>query len=98
MDVITIRVQEQVAKQLSSLVKALKKPQAEVVRELIGKAVREEHIQQLLQKYKQKEITLRTFAKEAQLPLWKVYELTSKVNLPYGKDDLQQDLRMLEEL
>ncbi len=98
MEVLTIRIQEHVAKQLSHLARDMKKPQAEVVRELMNKAVKEEHLQQLLKKYAQKEITLRTLAKEAELSLWKAQELLSRVEFPYGKEDLQRDLKILEAL
>jgi len=98
MEVLTIRIHEQVARQLSHLAKEMNKPQAEVVRELMNRAVQNEHLESLLKKYKQKEITLRTFAKEAGISLWKAQELLSQSVFPYKKEDLQRDLKIIEAL
>ncbi|MBI5002467.1 hypothetical protein HZC31_03720 [Candidatus Woesearchaeota archaeon] len=96
MEVFTIRVQESVAKQIWFLSKELQKPQAEVIRELMSKAVKEERLQLLLKKYEEKEITLRTLAKELDIPLWKVQDLLQRITFPYGLEDVQRDLQILE--
>jgi antitoxin component of RelBE/YafQ-DinJ toxin-antitoxin module len=98
MEVLTIRIQEQVAKQLLRLAKEMKKPQAEVVRTLMNKAVQEEHLHFLLRKYEQKQITLRGLAKELGLPLWKVHDLLRSISFPYKQEDLQRDLQLVEGL
>ena len=98
MEVLTIRIQEEVAKELAHLAKDMKKTRAEVVRELMNKAVKTEHLNLLLQKYEKREITLRTLAAELNIPLWKAQDLLTTVSFPYGQKDIQQDLRIIEDL
>ncbi len=97
MEVLTIRIQEEVAKELTHLAKEMKKTQAEVVRELMNKAVKNEHLHLLLKKYENKEITLRTLASELKIPLWKAHDLLENITFPYKKEDIYQDLRLIEE-
>lgn len=98
MEVVTIRVQENIAKGVAQLAKEMNKSRAEVIRELMNKAVQEEQLQLLLKKYENKEMTLRTLAKKLGLPLWKAHDLLAKIAFPYGKGDLQRDLRLIEGL
>jgi len=96
MDVITVRVQDKVSKAIDFLSKEKKKTKADLIRELMNKAVEEEETNAYLKKYQNKEITLRKFAKKLNLPVWKAYEIASTVEFPYSKADLQRDLKLLE--
>lgn len=96
MDVLTIRVQDNITKAIDRLTKERNKTRADVVRELMNKAVKEEEEELYLKKYAKKEISLRTLAKRLNVSLWKAYELTSKVDFPYGKEDLQRDLKLIK--
>lgn len=96
MEVLTIRIHEQIARALAHLAKEMNRTQAEVVRELMNKAVKEEHVNLLLKKYENKELTLRSLAAELDIPLWKAYDLLAQVSFPYGKEDLQRDLKLIE--
>lgn len=98
MEVFTIRVQENIAKQIAYLSKEENKPQAELIRELMNTAVKEKQLQVLLEKYEKKELTLRTLAKKLNIPLWKAQEFLGRITFPYGKEDLQRDLRLIEGL
>ncbi len=97
MEVMTIRIQEETARGISHLAKETKRPRAEMVRELMNKAVKAEHVNVLLKRYQYKEITLRTLAADLVIPLWKAEELVQQVSFPYTRDDQQQDLRLLED-
>ena len=97
MDVITVRVQDKVSKAIDFLTKEKKKTKADLIRELMSKAVEEEELNTYVKKYQNKQITLRKFAKKLNIPLWKAYELASKAEFPYSKADLQRDLKLIEE-
>ena len=97
MDVITVRVQDKVSKAIDFLTKEKKKTKADLIREIMNKAVEEEEINTYLKKYQNKEMTLRKLAKKLNLPLWKAYELAAKVEFPYSRADLQRDLKLIEE-
>ena len=98
MNVITVRVQDNIAKAVEFLTKEKKKTKADVIRELIGQAIEEEQLKIYLQKYTNKEISIRKLAEKLGLPYWKAYELvTTKTELPYSDADLQRDLKLLEE-
>lgn len=96
MDVLTIRVQDNITKAIDMLTKERNKTKADVVRELMNKVVKEEEEKLYLEKYAKKEISLRTLAKRLNVSLWKAYELASKVEFPYGKEDLQRDLKLIK--
>jgi len=96
MDVLTIRVQDNITKSIDLLTKERNKTKADVVRELMNKAVKEEEEKLYLKKYANKEISLRTLAKKLNISLWKAHELASKVDFPYGKEDLQRDLKLIK--
>lgn len=98
MNVLTIRVQDYVTKTIDMLTKEKHKTRADIVRELILKAVKEEEINFYLEKFRKKEITLRTLAKKLKIPLWNAYELTSKVEFPYGREDIERDLKLIQEV
>lgn len=49
-----------------------------------------------LRKYARGEINLRMLAKRLNVPLWKAQEVASKVELPYGNEDLQRDLKLIK--
>ncbi|MBI4439250.1 hypothetical protein HY640_04920 [Candidatus Woesearchaeota archaeon] len=93
----TVRVHSEVSKAIDFLTKERNKTKADLIRELMSKAVREEQLKIYLEKYRDKEITLRTLAKNMGLPLWKAYELASTAELPYSKADLQRDLKLAAE-
>lgn len=95
MDVLTIRVQDNITKAIERLTKEKGKTRADVVRELMDKAVKREEEKLYLGKYAKREISLRTLAKRLNVSLWKAYELASKVEFPYGKGDLQRDLKLI---
>ena len=96
MDVLTIRVHNNTTKAIDRLTKERNKTKADVVRELIDKAVKKEEENLYLEKYAKREISLRTLAKMLNVSLWKAYELASKVEFPYGKEDLQRDLKLIK--
>lgn len=97
MDVITVRVQENVSRAIDFLAKESNKTRADLMRELMSKAVGEEEIKSYLEKYQKKEMTLRRLAKSLGLPLWKAYELAAKAEFPYSRADLQRDLKLIGE-
>ncbi len=97
MDVITVRVQDKVAKAIAFLTKEKNKTKADLIRELMSKAVEQEEAKVYLQKYQNKEITLRKLARNLDLPLWKAYELAAKTESPYSRADLQRDLKLIGE-
>ena len=98
MDVLTIRVQDYIAKAIDFLAKEKRQTRAEVARSLISKAAEEEEVNLYLKKYQNKEISIRELAKKLDMPYWKAYELTLKAEFPYKKEDLQRDLRLIEEI
>lgn len=95
MDVLTIRVQDNITKAIDRLTKEGGKTRADVVRELIDKAVKKEEEELYLNKYANREISLRTLAKRLNISFWKAYELSSRVDFPYKKEDLQRDLKLI---
>ena len=95
MEVLTIRIQDNVKKAIERITKERNKTQADVVREIIDRAVRKEEESLYLEKYAKREISLRVLAKLLNIPFWKAYELSSKVEFPYGREDLQRDLKLL---
>ncbi len=98
MNVITVRVQDRVAEAVEFLTREKRKTKADIIRELMGRAVEEEQLKVYLQKYQNKELSLRKLAEKLDLPYWKAYELvSSKTEFPYSKTDLQRDLKLLEE-
>ena len=97
MDVITVRVQDKVSKAIDFLTKEKKKTKADLIRELMSKAVEKEELNIYLKKYQNKEMTLRKLAKKLNLPLWKAYDLAAAVEFPYTKSDIQRDLKLVEE-
>lgn len=96
MEVVTIRVQEQVAKDVSHLAQELRKTPAEVMRDLVTTGVKTEHLRLLLKRYEKKEISMRMLAAHLRLPVWRVQELLDKVSFPYSHADVQRDLRLIE--
>ena len=97
MEVITVRVHDKIRKSIDFLTKEKNKTKADLIRELMGKAVEEEELNIYLKKYQNKELTLRMFAKKLDLPLWRAWEIISQVEFPYSKSDLQRDLRIINE-
>lgn len=97
MEVITVRVQDKISKAINLLIKEKNKTKADLIRDIMSKAVEEEELNLYLKKYQNKEITLRNLAKKLNLPLWKAYELVSRIEFPYSKSDLQRDLKIIGE-
>ena len=96
MGVVTVRLNDKISGFVDVLSEAANKSKSEVVRELLTKAVSEEKTAYWLQKYKNREVSLRTVAKELGLSLWKVLDLVGE-HQPYGPADLQRDLRSIGE-
>ena len=96
MDVLTIRVQDNITKAIDRITKTSNKTKADVVRELIDKAVKREEEELYLDQYSKRDISLRTLAKKLNISLWKAHELASKVEFPYSKEDLQRDMKIVK--
>lgn len=97
MDVITVRVHDKVAMAIDFLTKEKNKTKADLIRELMSKAVEEEELNVYLKKYQNKELTLRALAAKLGMPLWKAYELAAEQQHPYSKADLRRDLKLTED-
>ncbi len=96
MGVVTVRLNDNISGFVDILSGATNKSRSEVVRELLTKAVSEEKTAYWLKRYKGREVTLRTVAKELNVPLWKVLEIVGE-NQPYEMSDLQRDLKAIGE-
>ena len=96
MGVVTVRLNDKISGFVELLSRDANKSRSEIVRELLTKAASEEKTNYWLKKYKNREVSLRTVAKELGLPLWKVLDLVGE-NQPYGLADLQRDLRSIGE-
>ena len=78
------------------MTKEKNKTRADLIRELMSKAVEAEKLKVYLEKYQNKEISMRKLAEMLDLPFWKAYELvTAKTEFQYSKADLQRDLGLL---
>lgn len=96
MGVVTVRLNDRISGFVDLMSQDANKSKSEVVRELLSKAVNEEKRSYWLKKYKNREVTLRTVARELGVPLWKVLEIVGE-NQPYELSDLQRDLKAIGE-
>ena len=96
MSVVSVRLNDNISDFVGVLSSATNKSKSEVVRELLTSAVSKEKTSYWLKRYRNREVTLRTVAKELGVPLWKVLELVGE-NQPYEMSDLQKDLKAIGE-
>lgn len=94
MSVVTVRLNDRISGFVDVLSEATNKSKSEIVRELLTKAVTEEKISYWLKKYENREVSLRTIAKELGLPLWKILDMVGE-HQPYGHADLQRELKSI---
>lgn len=97
MGVVTVRLNDKISGFVNILSNDTNKSKSEVVRELLTKAVAEEKISYWLKKYGRREVSLRTVAKELNLPLWKILEMVGEYQ-PYSIADVQRDLKSIENI
>lgn len=96
MSVVTVRLNDSLTGFVELIGKGTNKSKSEIVRELLTKAVAEEKMQYWLKKYENREVSLRTIAKELGLPLWKVLDLVGE-HQPFNLTDLQRGLKSIGE-
>lgn len=91
------RVEDQLAKDITSLSKIEKLDKSAVIRRLLSKAVKEEKINLALRKYSKKEISLAKAARTAGVPLARMMEIAAdnKIPINYSKEDLLRDFNSL---
>jgi predicted transcriptional regulator len=94
---VTTRVEDTLAEAIDEIADTESMDRSTVIRRFLSKAVKEWLIEKGLREYDEGKITLWQAAKRCNLPLW---EMIEKVRLhhsrvPYGLDDLKEDLKGL---
>lgn len=95
MEVLSVRVPEELRREIEELAKLEGRDKAEVVREVLAEGVRERKLRVALRIYREGKATLWKAARLAGVSLWEMIDALRRhgVELQYGPEDLEEDLR-----
>ena len=95
MEVLSVRVPDELRREIEELAKLEGKDKAEVVREVLAEGVRERKLRVALRLYQEGKATLWKAARLAGVSLWEMVDALRRhgVELQYGPEDLEDDLR-----
>ncbi len=94
---VTTRVKDELVQAIDHVAGEEAIERSAVIRKFLIKSVQEWKVQKFLDEYEQGKITLWQAAKRCDLSLWEMMEETKKrrVHLPYGIEELKEDLQVL---
>jgi len=95
LEVLSVRVPDELRREIEELAKLEGKDKAEVVREVLAEGVRERKLRVALRLYQEGKATLWKAARLAGVSLWEMVDALRRhgVELQYGPEDLEDDLR-----
>lgn len=96
---ISVRINKQVLKELSSIEKNLHIDRSETIRRLLADAIQKWKIENALKEISQHKISIGKAAKECNISLWEMLNLAKEKNIDwtgYSKEDLDRDLKLLQ--
>lgn len=92
-EIVSTRVPDNMAKDLKEIEKEEKTDRATLIRKLLAKAIAEWKLEKALTLYQEGKITLWKAAKNADLSLWEMIEITKQRKTPihYTLEDFRED-------
>lgn len=96
---ISVRLAKDILKDLSEVEAKWETDRSEAIRRLLSNAIKEWKTRDALEKLRERKVTISGAAELADLSLWEMIDLSMKEKIDwieYGKDDLEQDLKLLE--
>ncbi len=99
MRVTTVRFEDKEMKEVKGLAKELRFDQSSVLKQALGKGVKEMRLELALKKYAAREFTMSQAAKFSRVSLWQLIDELKRrnVSMQYSKEDLEEDLEALKE-
>jgi predicted HTH domain antitoxin len=94
MPTVSVRLDNQIIKDIEFLMRDYKADRSEVIRRLLDRGLRQAKIEKVLELLRQHKISIGKAAKFADVTLYEMIDLCKKheIHIGYTKDDLRRDL------
>lgn len=94
MPTVSVRLDNQIVKDIEFLMKDYKADRSEVIRRLIDRGLRQAKIEKVIELLRQQKISIGKAAKLAGVTIYEMIELCKKheIRIGYTRDDLRRDL------
>ncbi|MEM2999903.1 MAG: UPF0175 family protein [Candidatus Bathyarchaeia archaeon] len=98
-EVVSARLPKEKARLVEEIAKEEKVDKSTILEKAVEHYAREWKLKKALELYRDGQITLSRAAEIAEISIWEIIDLLSqkKVNLQYGIDDIEEDLKALEQ-
>ncbi|MCW4007363.1 MAG: UPF0175 family protein [Candidatus Bathyarchaeota archaeon] len=98
-EVVSARLPKEKARLVEEIAKEEKVDKSTILEKAVEHYAREWKLKKALEMYRDGQITLSRAAEIAEISIWEIIDLLAqkKVNLQYSADDLEEDLKALEQ-
>lgn len=98
-EVVSARLPKEKARLVEEIAKEEKVDKSTILEKAVEHYAREWKLKKALERYRDGQITLSRAAEIAEISIWEIIDLLAqkKVNLQYSADDLEEDLKALEQ-
>ena len=95
----TFRLPTEVEKEIKKLALQMDVDKSKIIRELIEIGLKEKRLKEVLAFYTEGKVTLWKAARLLGISLWKMMEIVTerKITAQYGKKEMEEDLKALQE-
>lgn len=97
-NIVSVRLEKPVLKSLTLIEKDLQIDRSEAIRRLLVKAIQKWKLEHALQRLAEHKISIGKASEEAEISLWKMFDLVKQKNINwtgYSAEDLEKDLKIL---